>query len=152
MQPTKSFPSLDWEDIYPYGLWHLWLNRNSNNLNNNSKNVSLSQTLNRAAELKYLTGTHHPSLNVKNNIIITWQKPSMGSYKLNCDSAYNINKNINGLEGVIRNSHGQWILGFQSSLTSLVILKQSSLRWKQVYELLCLLSSILLKSKQTQHR
>nr|XP_016462522.1 PREDICTED: probable protein phosphatase 2C 28 isoform X3 [Nicotiana tabacum] len=118
MKPSKSFQALEWEDIYTLCFWHIWLNRNNNNINNISNDISVKMTLSKAAEFKYLTGNKHSSLNTI-NFSIRWQKPSMGSFKLNCDSAYINNTNVGGLGGVIRNSHGKWMVGFQK-LTNVI--------------------------------
>ncbi|XP_016436949.2 uncharacterized protein LOC107763045 [Nicotiana tabacum] len=118
MNPSISFKALKWEDIYPSCLWHIWLNRNNNNINNISNGVSIITTLNKAAEFKYLTGYNHPPLNII-TIPIRWQNPSRDSFKLNCDSAYTNNTNTGGLGGVIRNNNGKWIVGYQK-LTNVI--------------------------------
>ncbi|OIT07684.1 hypothetical protein A4A49_62849, partial [Nicotiana attenuata] len=43
---------------------------------------------------------------------IKWTHPIYGTYKLNTDGAYNINTNCAGIGGVIRNSNGDWVIGY----------------------------------------
>lgn len=75
--------------------------------------------------MKHITGIYDPQLNVK-SIVIKWKKPYAGSYKLNCDGAYDSNNKIGGMGGFIRNSYGQWVLGFQK-ITNVISNTQSEL-------------------------
>ncbi|XP_070010645.1 uncharacterized protein [Nicotiana sylvestris] len=111
-QPPIPLLMLDWLEIFPFSLWNLWINRNNNNFNNDQQDLSLSVVITRAQEFKLLTYNHSSPTN-KKSIKVKWHKPRQGAYKLNKDGAYKGNDKIGGLGGIIRNSTGDWIVGFQ---------------------------------------
>ncbi|OIT04530.1 hypothetical protein A4A49_65327, partial [Nicotiana attenuata] len=53
----------------------------------------------------------------KINISISWTKPPTGWYKLNIDGAFDKAKASGGIGGIIRNHHGDWMIGYASKIT-----------------------------------
>lgn len=103
---------MSWEEAFPFYLWHIWLTRNNNLHNNAHIHVKYSTPNTLTIEYKHLT---------KNKIIYKtvstftkWKPPSKG-YKLNTDGSTKINYNCSSIGGVIRNTKGDWILGFMGN-------------------------------------
>lgn len=67
----------------------------------------------------------------KKTIYVKWIPPTSGLYKLNTDGSFLDKQHIDGVRGVIRNSNGDWILGYSKKLyahnhthTELITLEQ----------------------------
>ncbi|XP_047253752.1 uncharacterized protein LOC124887876 [Capsicum annuum] len=56
--------------------------------------------------------------NLHNTVInLRWQPPHSNTYKLNTDESCAANPGKEGIGGVIRNSKGDWVMGFNKSFT-----------------------------------
>lgn len=92
-----------------YTLWDIWLHRNHNNFNHDKKHLTFNQITRHALEFTYLTTRYtkpkllHP---------IKWIPPTPNYYKLNTDGVVITPTHQAGIGGVIRDSHGNWIVGF----------------------------------------
>lgn len=62
-------------------------------------------------EYKLLTTTKS-HLHCQVSIPITWIKPPINTYKLNIDGSFIPGQNKGGIDGGVRNFHGDWIVGF----------------------------------------
>lgn len=74
----------------------------------------------RTMEYKYCTGptTSHTPYKI---VHIKWNPPTMGNYKLNTNDSFLDKERMGGLGGIIRNSTGEWILGYNKKAFVLII-------------------------------
>ncbi|XP_019241530.1 PREDICTED: uncharacterized protein LOC109221507, partial [Nicotiana attenuata] len=56
-----------------------------------------------------------PNISIKIPIKIKWNKPPRGQFKLNIDASFNNHNQKSGLGGVIRDTYGNWMVGFAKS-------------------------------------
>lgn len=47
--------TINWEDLFPFMIWNLWLNKNSNNINNTTHSPSHALAVKHALEYKPCT-------------------------------------------------------------------------------------------------
>lgn len=102
--------------MFPFIIWNIWITRNSNNINNITIRSSLSKIIDQSVEYVLLTNMES-NWDKKVILTISWTKPCRGWYKLNIDGAYNKEKGIEGIGGVIRNEKGDWLIGFASKIS-----------------------------------
>ncbi|XP_019265527.1 PREDICTED: uncharacterized protein LOC109243087 [Nicotiana attenuata] len=117
LQCLKNVPfnnHIYWDNLIPFCLWHIWLTRNNNVFNNKKEHINANNTISKATE--YLKLTKNDSTKVTHQIMLKWEPPSRGSYKLNTDGAARRNPGIGGSEGVFRNHNGDWILGYMYNI------------------------------------
>lgn len=62
------------------------------------------------------TLTSFKSLNT--TLILNWKPPPQGDFKLNTNGSCLVNPGIGGTGGVIRNSNGNWVVGFHKGYAS----------------------------------
>lgn len=128
---NPSIPSINvtWSQLFPFSMWNLWINKNRNIENNTTINISIPFVIKQAIEYVLLTNRESsPSRKIHCNT--GWHKPCTGWYKLNVDGAFK--NNINGLGGVIRNSKGDWILGFHEKKHALTCTHTNILALKRL--------------------
>lgn len=101
----------------PLSLWNIWITRNRNIHDGIRKSISINFTTQRAIEFSYLAASYHK---VPQRIMtpLKWIPPKPDIYKLNTDEAHSSTLNIDGIGGLIRNHHGNWIVGFSGKMPS----------------------------------
>lgn len=52
--PSLSNKHQSWQNLFPFIIWNLWLNRNNNNTNNKTNSISLKWIMNQTTEYKLL--------------------------------------------------------------------------------------------------
>lgn len=108
-----------WNILFPFAMWHIWINRNHNVFNKTLKQVSSSKVIARTIELTYATNTLSGGNNSTNIINIKWNPPPRGTFKLNIDVSFNNLHHYGGIGGVIRDERGNWKIGFRHKLVGL---------------------------------
>nr|XP_016507519.1 PREDICTED: uncharacterized protein LOC107825207 [Nicotiana tabacum] len=103
-----------WDNLIPFCLWNIWLTRNINVFNNKKEHINANNTISKATE--YLMLTKNDSTKVTHQIMLKWEPPSRGSYKLNTDGAAKGNLGIGGSGRIFRNHNGDWILGYMDNI------------------------------------
>ncbi|VVA36384.1 PREDICTED: PRD1 [Prunus dulcis] len=58
--------------------------------------------------------------NAKTQLLLAWDPPEVGKFKLNVDGSRKTTSGCIGAEGIIRDFHGDWISGFAVNLPSLL--------------------------------
>lgn len=83
---ANIYGNLTWESFYPFCLWHIWCNRNSNIFNNKKDQVNLEEVIGRVLEFISLQDTKRgPQFWNTETIQVKWEKPRPSFTKLNTD-------------------------------------------------------------------
>lgn len=85
--PSSQLHQLDSFELFPFVLWHIWLNRNRNVFNNQKNYLTIDIVKMRAFEYKQFSSPLKFSTD-KKEIQIKWIPPPSGHYKLDTDGAY----------------------------------------------------------------
>ena len=95
-----------------FGLWTLWLNRNSVAFQGKQPNPSIAKIcIEKSAEFHFLIqGVEAQNKKIQHPIF--WTKPDLGWFKLNTDASVLLSSNYASGGGLIRDSYGSWIRGF----------------------------------------
>ncbi|KAL3358784.1 hypothetical protein AABB24_015729 [Solanum stoloniferum] len=110
LQVLLNTKYISWKEGFPFFLWNIWLKRNENYHQNTKTNICTKKNLNQAIEFYTLTG--NTCLKEKSiKTLIRWIPPIQG-YKLNTDGSSIRNPGKSGIGGVIRDTKGEWIVGF----------------------------------------
>ncbi|XP_019241252.1 PREDICTED: uncharacterized protein LOC109221248 [Nicotiana attenuata] len=89
----------------------IWINRNNNNHNNTDFPININHIIQKAIEFTFLT-EKGPNTCTKIPIQIKWNKPPKGWFKLNIDASFKNHNEKTGIGGIIRDTYGNWIVGF----------------------------------------
>lgn len=107
------FLNISWSSIFAFSCWLLWKARNKNVLQNDKQQPpSLRHIIKVASEFINVKQNHKliPSTIVTH--FIKWYPPIALCIKLNVDGAFTPTNSHRGAGGVLRNSIGEWLLGF----------------------------------------
>lgn len=96
--------------FFSFFLWTIWKDKNLNLFNIKSLPPSFTQAYVEATEFAHLTD--QTALPTRISISIAWTPPPRGTYKLNTDGSCLDNPGNGGVWDMIRNSNGDWGLGF----------------------------------------
>ena len=98
-------------------LWNLWLQRNKKAFKQQSLNPNLVQVVEmQTRELMYCV----LEPNTRKDILlrqVQWLKPAAGWHKLNTDGLVVNSSGLAGCGGLLRDSVGQWVVGFTKSIS-----------------------------------
>ncbi|WMV42449.1 hypothetical protein MTR67_035834, partial [Solanum verrucosum] len=83
-----------------------------NTFNNKNKGVSPSLVIHQATEYPIIIEKKGNGKNNKITIEVNWKPPDSNTFKLNVDGFVKRNPGPEGLTGVIRVHHGNWVVGF----------------------------------------
>lgn len=108
---TLTHQSLPLSILLSFSLWHIWKSRNINLLEKRFDQVSLMHIFKNVHEFFHLGLNQRPKI-LKPPMHIKWKPPNRGSFKLNTDGATSAHNNCSGIGGLIRDSMGNWKLGF----------------------------------------
>ncbi|KAL0000646.1 hypothetical protein SO802_014427 [Lithocarpus litseifolius] len=106
----------EWRNFFLLGLWNLWLQRNRRAFKQQPANPDLVKVVEmQTRELMYCVlepngGKDRQVRQVK------WLKPAEGWQKLNIDGSFVSTSGLAGCGGLLRDSSGQWIVGFAESI------------------------------------
>lgn len=103
---------LAWEKAFPFYLWHIWLTRNDNTHNSKRAHAKSSTPYVLAMEYKHLTNCKTIRKTVPT--FTKWKPPSK-RYKLYIDGSTKIDTNCSGYGGIIRDTNGNWVIGFMGN-------------------------------------
>ncbi|KAH0637026.1 hypothetical protein KY289_036941 [Solanum tuberosum] len=103
--------NIDWNYVFPYYVWSIWLNRNYNFHNGKKDEILTSLPLSRALEFFYLGLKDNVGNKTRTNL--KWVAPENG-FKLNTDGSFNYLTRKRGAGGVLRDTRGSWITGFSA--------------------------------------
>ena len=107
---------MPWKVIFCFGIWSLWLNRNS--VVHQQKQAAppvIKDCIVKAVEFYFLTqGTNSSSH--KRNLPVFWAKPNPGWHKLNSDASVLSSLSFASGGGLLRDSCGSWVQGFTKKI------------------------------------
>ena len=98
-------------------LWNLWLQRNKKAFKQQSLNPNLVQVVEmQTCELMYCVLEPNTG---KDRLLrqVQWLKPAPGWHKLNTDGLVVNSSGLAGCGGLLRDSVGQWVVGFTKSIS-----------------------------------
>ena len=98
--------------LFIFGLWTLWLNRNSVAFQGRQPNPSIAKIcIAKTAEFHFLIqGTDAQNKKIQHPV--SWTKLDLGWFKLNTNASVLLSSNCACGGGLIRDSYGSWIRGF----------------------------------------
>ena len=101
-----------WNILFLVVVWNIWKSRNMLIFKRKSQNPNLSnEIMKQVVEfLCYVASPRNPTRVVIRSI--RWEKPAMGWKKLNTDGSVFGSFGQVGCGGVVRDEHGNWIVGF----------------------------------------
>ena len=103
-------------DLFPMGIWHLWLQRNACVFRTGIPDVKVVERCKQSVVEFFAIGMRAKIPISKSIIHVTWRKPLVGWAKLNTDgSALGSPGKARG-GGLIRYHNGDWVAGFSRSL------------------------------------
>ncbi|XP_021827477.1 uncharacterized protein LOC110768097 [Prunus avium] len=106
-----------WPLVFVFTCWVLWKWRNNQIFNIDNEVSYEPEKIIVAAVREWYTasqvgGTKAPKM----PLLLTWEPPELGQFKLNVDGSRRCASGSIGAEGVIRNSLGDWVSGFAVNL------------------------------------
>ena len=103
---------IPWKTLFIFGLWTLWLNRNSVAFQGRQSNPSIAKIcIAKTAEFHFLIqGTDAQNKKIQHPV--SWTKLDLGWFKLNTNASVLLSSNCACGGGLIRDSYGSWIRGF----------------------------------------
>lgn len=117
LSTVKWFGGLPWNTIFAFTCWHLWKWRNRLEFLGDADLVSNPrQTICVSAMEWFKSALVGNTGNAKTQLLLAWDPPEVGKFKLNVDGSRKITSGCIGAGGVIRDFHGDWISGFAVNL------------------------------------
>ena len=111
--PGKCFT---WNYFFLFGIWQLWIQRNKSIFQvSNPTPLLFSVVENLVLEFFYCV-LQPPVCRSKVVKHVRWEKPNQNFFKLNTDGSASINSGFAGGGGLIRNSAGDWVMGFMRNI------------------------------------
>ena len=111
-----SSVGITWSTLFTFGVWCLWIRRNSFIFRNqhNKKNL-MAKTIAKASEFAFLgvNEGHHCSLTT---IQVRWLPPSEHWFKLNSNGSSLGNPGKASGGGLIHNHHREWVCGYSRAI------------------------------------
>uniref|UniRef100_A0A2N9IB19 Uncharacterized protein n=1 Tax=Fagus sylvatica TaxID=28930 RepID=A0A2N9IB19_FAGSY len=110
---SKVFGKLfTWNIFFLFSIWNLWIQRNKVIFQHTNPNPRLASYVEKLV-MEFVCCIQIPLVSRSPILMpIRWEKPSPGWVKLNTDGSSLVNLGIAGSGGLIRNSDGDWIMGF----------------------------------------
>ncbi|PHT55428.1 hypothetical protein CQW23_03914 [Capsicum baccatum] len=108
---STSKHCLSWKNVFPFFLWCIWLNSNTNIFNKTNLDIP-NIAYERAVEYHFLASKGKSTR--KMVVPSTIWTPPMSGIALNVDGSFNLTQG--GVEFVFRNNEGCWIVGFSASI------------------------------------
>lgn len=116
-QAIKNKPAtrhLYWGIIFPYCLWYIWKNRNTNTFENKRDILKVDLVFGMAMKFFVMCPTKQKQNTPYELIHVRWIPPKSGFIKLNTDSANSSCPGPRGIGGVFRTNTGNWTMGFSA--------------------------------------
>uniref|UniRef100_A0A2N9HAG3 Uncharacterized protein n=1 Tax=Fagus sylvatica TaxID=28930 RepID=A0A2N9HAG3_FAGSY len=105
-----------WSNFFLFGIWHLWFQRNKCIFQHINPNPTLHCFVEKMViEFSYCVLGGFVD-RISRHIQIIWEKPASNWSKLNSDGSFVHNIGIAGGGGLIRNSDGDWIMGYARNI------------------------------------
>ncbi|XP_019252804.1 PREDICTED: uncharacterized protein LOC109231610 [Nicotiana attenuata] len=107
----------------PLNSTHLWQTDN-NVFNNKRELINAKNTIAKATEFQLLKGSSNNTCT--HQMMLKWEPPPRGCFKLNTDGAVKGKVGIGGIGGIggiFRNHNGDWILGYMENIPYTSILE-----------------------------
>lgn len=111
-----SFSGINWGNIFPFGLWGLWLHHNSVVFGQEGVRNDLKQDVVAKATEFSLLGVNARTKDLRTTIKIHWQCPLENWIKLNTDGLSLGNPGLAGGGGLLCNTNGDWMKGFARAI------------------------------------
>ena len=110
---SKVFGKLfTWNIFFLFSIWNLWIQRNKVIFQHTNPNPRLASFVENLV-MEFVCCIQIPLVSRSPILMpVRWEKPSPGWVKLNTDGSSLVNPGIAGSGGLIRNSDGDWIMGF----------------------------------------
>lgn len=105
---------LQWKDAFPFYLWNIWIARNDSLYKDKDRPILTSLPYTRAMEYVALAGRCETKRR-KQIEYFKWEPPNHG-FKLNTDGAYTNGSHMGGIGGIIRNTEGEWLIGYMGNI------------------------------------
>ncbi|KAL0014850.1 hypothetical protein SO802_001919 [Lithocarpus litseifolius] len=107
LKPTSFHEGLvPWNVYFPFAIWNLWLHRNNVVFKGNHPKPGLGKSVSQAANEYFFCAARNGMLKRSKLIMVRWNRPSSGWYKLNTDGLALGNLDSNGL----------WVKGFTGNI------------------------------------
>lgn len=103
--------------IITYTTWCIWFARSKNILEGVLFNLTLENTIHLTFKYWFLAGKINPR-KVMIPLYVKWNLPLGHNIMLNIDSRTSVPVGFSSMTGVLRNNHGDWVLGFMSHIVS----------------------------------
>jgi ribonuclease HI len=111
--PGKCFT---WNYFFLFGIWQLWIQRNKSIFQVSNPNPLLFSVVENLVLEFFYCVLQPPVCRSKVVKHVRWEKPNQNFFKLNTDGSASINSGFAGGGGLIRNSAGDWIMGFMRNI------------------------------------
>ena len=99
-----------------FGVWNLWIQRNRKAFKQQAPNPNLVKVVEMQAQ-EFLYCVVEPSIEKARHVKqVRWLKPIEGWLKWNSDGLVISTSGLSGCGGLIRDSAGQWVIGFVKSI------------------------------------
>lgn len=115
---------VEWNILFGTTLLNLWQSRNELIFQGRTPNVMvlgrriLCQASTCQQSVKTFSSLRIPNASCVSHREVRWQGPGQDSVKMNCDGSVTNHGEVAGIGGVLRNSEGDFILGFSSNVGS----------------------------------
>ncbi|KAE8671077.1 hypothetical protein F3Y22_tig00111996pilonHSYRG00110 [Hibiscus syriacus] len=115
-----------WSFIFASAIWQLWKQRNDLIFNNVIQPIErvIHQSVSWVKHYDTTINVVRPRL-VSSHTEPTWSKPPYGWFCLNTDGAVSQNNENGSIGGVIRNSDGEWIVGYHRDVRAIKLLNDN---------------------------
>lgn len=103
---------LRWNILFPFYLWHLWLNRNNNIHNNKQDRLDFKVVCGYSIEYAHIIDHRSNKATTFQHIQVKWEPPHLNRFKFNIDGATYGFLGPRGIGGVIHDHAGKWSIDF----------------------------------------
>ena len=118
IKSNQNSVGIPWNVLFSFIIWLVWKQRNQCVFTSRGHNPNLGKTIALLASEFFLCAAQPRSHKRMVTKRIRWEKPDQGWLKLNTDGSWNAPLGSAAGGGVIRDSLGNWVVGFARKLGS----------------------------------